>query len=298
LNKSLRELLQDIKSSSFPGTPLFHTIDKGWGTDNDIHFTFIPENEAEGRMFITGLVPFIRDTADPWYLALFTPDAIDRHTDAAWDPNTNQLASTSDVWINGSITLDGDLTGEPGDTSDQQLQVAVETPRPFAGVPPVIRDTDSISTFNTNRGPIPNSSPMSEPLELVTNQGNANVTQDSIPTAMGSITLGHNDPDVSRISDTASRISAFESHIKTMSDGFTSVLSDIQKQQKEQQENQHALSTLLQNLLRSNTPAPPLTQTATGETASRQAPATSNQANNLVGTNDVGDSSGATGPCS
>jgi hypothetical protein len=241
-------MLQDIKTSSFPGTPLFHTINKGWETDNDVHFTFIPENEAEGRMFITDLVPFIRDTADPWYLDLFTPDAIDWHMDAAWDPNTNQLASTSDVWINGSITLDGDLTGEPGDTSDQQLQLEVAAPRLFVSIPPVIHDEDSISTFNKNGGPILNARPPVEPLELPSNQGQANDTRPSHPIAMCSITLGNNDPDVSRISDTASRISAIESHIKT-SDGFTSVFYDIQKQQKEQQENQHALSTLLQNLL-------------------------------------------------
>jgi hypothetical protein len=199
-------------------------------------------------MFITGLVPFIRDTADSWYIALFRPDAIDRHMDAAWDPNINHLAFTSDVWINDSLTLDGDLTGEPGDTSDKKQQLKVAAPRLFVSIPAVIHDEYSILTFNKNGGPILNARPPGEPLELPSNQGQANDTQPSLPTAMCSITLGNNDPDVSRISDTASRISAIESHIKT-SDGFTTVLYGIQKQQKEQQENQHALSTLLQNLL-------------------------------------------------
>lgn len=34
------------------GKPVFHAIDPTWGMDNGVNFNFIPENEAEARMFI------------------------------------------------------------------------------------------------------------------------------------------------------------------------------------------------------------------------------------------------------
>jgi hypothetical protein len=61
-----------IPSLEFPGTPLFHTIDKQWHSDNVITFGFLPENESDARTLVAGLIPFLRDTADKWYLSAFT----------------------------------------------------------------------------------------------------------------------------------------------------------------------------------------------------------------------------------
>jgi len=46
-----------IQSSKFTGKSVFHTVDPAWGSDNGVTFTFILENEAEARMYITGMVP-------------------------------------------------------------------------------------------------------------------------------------------------------------------------------------------------------------------------------------------------
>jgi hypothetical protein len=76
----------NIESSKYPGFPVFHAIDKAWGSDNGVTFNFLPENEAEARMYIDRLVPYLRDTAGEWYLNAFTMEAIEKHQDSSWDP--------------------------------------------------------------------------------------------------------------------------------------------------------------------------------------------------------------------
>ncbi len=72
---SLRQLLMSIPSQIFPGTPLFHTIDRLWQSENVVSFTFLPENDSEARTIVAGLIPFLKDTASPWYLSMFTAEA-------------------------------------------------------------------------------------------------------------------------------------------------------------------------------------------------------------------------------
>lgn len=102
---SLQEAIMDIKSSKFPGKPVFHPVGPVWGTDNGVTFTFIPENKAEAHMFIAGLIPYIRDTFGEHHLRPLSADAVDRHSDSVYDQATNQIYSTTDVWINSSLAL-------------------------------------------------------------------------------------------------------------------------------------------------------------------------------------------------
>jgi hypothetical protein len=50
----------DLPSSLFPKTQLFHSVDRMWRSSNVITFTFLPENEAEARSVIAGLIPFLK----------------------------------------------------------------------------------------------------------------------------------------------------------------------------------------------------------------------------------------------
>jgi hypothetical protein len=72
---SLCNLIMSIPSQIFPGTPLFHTVDKQWRSENGVTFTFLPENDSDARSIIAGLIPFLRYMADPWYLKMFTTEA-------------------------------------------------------------------------------------------------------------------------------------------------------------------------------------------------------------------------------
>ena len=82
---SFRQIMLAISSQVFPGTPLFHSIDKKWRTENEVIFTFLPENDADARNVVAGLIPFLNSTANPWYLQMFTPAAKITHAETKWD---------------------------------------------------------------------------------------------------------------------------------------------------------------------------------------------------------------------
>ncbi len=106
---SLREAIMDIPSSEFPGKPVFHSVDPAWGSENGVNFTFIPENEAEARMYIAGLEPYLRDTYVKEMLRVlkaFSANTIDSHADSVFDPETRQIFLNTDVWIHNSLALD------------------------------------------------------------------------------------------------------------------------------------------------------------------------------------------------
>jgi hypothetical protein len=66
--KSMRQILMAVKSSKFPNCSAFHTIDGTWREEDNVTFTFVPENEDICRKLITGLIPFLR-SVDPWFLS-------------------------------------------------------------------------------------------------------------------------------------------------------------------------------------------------------------------------------------
>jgi hypothetical protein len=117
---TMREAIMGIKSSKFKDHSVFHSIDPTWGSDNGITITFHPDNEVEARMYIAGLIPYIRDTLGERYLSIFTADAVDRHSDSVFDPITKQIYSNTDVWVNNSLSLDAEwnFTATPNEPKD------------------------------------------------------------------------------------------------------------------------------------------------------------------------------------
>jgi hypothetical protein len=77
---SLRQLMLSIPSQVFPGTPLFYTIDKQWRSEKGVTFTFLPENDSDARSVIAGLIPYLKHTANQWYMQMFTAEAKYRHS--------------------------------------------------------------------------------------------------------------------------------------------------------------------------------------------------------------------------
>lgn len=74
-NKTLRGLIMDVPSLKVPGCPLFHSVDKTWRSNSMVIFTVMPQNELDARMFIEGLIPYLRDQVDPCFLSSFTNKA-------------------------------------------------------------------------------------------------------------------------------------------------------------------------------------------------------------------------------
>jgi hypothetical protein len=63
---------------------MLHTIDKSWWDENGVTFTFVLENESDGRMNVAGLVPYLQ-AMDPWSLSQFTEEARNHHRSSHWD---------------------------------------------------------------------------------------------------------------------------------------------------------------------------------------------------------------------
>ena len=103
---SFRQLMMSIPSLVFPGTPLFHTIDRQWRSENGVTFTFLPENDSEARSIIAGLIPFLRHTANPWYMKMFTTEAKYRHASSKWDQATRQVFSIAEFEIDEFLADD------------------------------------------------------------------------------------------------------------------------------------------------------------------------------------------------
>jgi hypothetical protein len=103
---SLRQLIMAIPSSQHPKYPLFHCVNKGWKEGSTIVFHFLPCNESEARMYISGLIAYLRATASPWYLDLFKPIARSRSHGTTWDPSTRQLTSIVDINLIDSLKQD------------------------------------------------------------------------------------------------------------------------------------------------------------------------------------------------
>jgi hypothetical protein len=103
---SLKELIMSIPSSLHPNYPLFHCVNRGWKEGSTMVFHFLPCNKSEARMYISGLIAYIRATALPWYLELFKPVARSRSLGTTWDPSTRQLTSSLDSNFNDSLKQD------------------------------------------------------------------------------------------------------------------------------------------------------------------------------------------------
>jgi hypothetical protein len=63
-----QQIIMSIPSQIFPNTPLFNTVDRTRRSDNGVTFVFLPENEVDARSYCAGLLPFLRETANPWFL--------------------------------------------------------------------------------------------------------------------------------------------------------------------------------------------------------------------------------------
>jgi hypothetical protein len=72
---SLHQLIMAIPSSKHPNYLLFNCVNKGWKEGSTVVFHFLPSNESEARMYISGLMAYFHAMALPWYLELFTPVA-------------------------------------------------------------------------------------------------------------------------------------------------------------------------------------------------------------------------------
>jgi hypothetical protein len=243
---SLRQILMAIPSQVFPHTPLFHTIDKQWRSENGVTFTFLPENESDARSLIAGLIPFLRHTADPWYMKMFTTEAKLRHSSSKWDQETRQVFSVEEYEIDEFLADDDEYnkTDEPTaerpirNTAQDDSHILIQVPIIIdpEESPKIYEDTDSVSTFRPN-DPSPASISPSKSFtpKIVSNPPSvlASSTSASKPTDINYEDEGES---VSKLSDSQSRISSMERDMKQLQTSFQHALEEMKLQSQ-----QHAM---------------------------------------------------------
>jgi hypothetical protein len=306
---SLRTVLMNIQSSKYPGSSVFHSIDKTWGSDNGVTFTFIPENELEGQMYMTGMIPYLRDAVGEWYLNAFMVEAIETHSDSTWDPETKQISSTTDAWVKNSLALDEEFnyTEYPMEQNPIIFDIPVFTQQ-FKDVPPIVRDYDSVSTFHSKYSS--NTDAHSEDEEMADpdqgTQGQPDNIADTSQTnqvSVDTILISNQEPEISGISDTDSRMSLLQNQISAITSNFTVALEKLASQATAQDENQRImfeqqreLSLLLRGLIMpNNTQGPVINPSETGTTEEGQLTSPAPQANHLPRLDNAGDSTRAAG---
>lgn len=303
---SLRQVIMGIMSSKFPGKPVFHSVDPAWGSDNGVTFTFIPENEAEARMYIAGLVPYIRDTIGPELLRAFSAEAVDRHADSVFDQTTKQIFSTTDVWIQNSLALDEEYnyTEVPNasidiDTSHQNKtyaysttmdNVSISTFRSKVSSATIGKDTkdtlDQDSPDNSSQATITGSTLLSENLMPQNTEGASNIIK------LDSVLGGQ---DLSGITEEESRVQLLEQHLQEMSKEFKASMQQWESRQSTMDKTYHELFSLIQSALRVSSPPPEVALRSADPTVGSQHRTPSGEDNLSTGLDEAGKPPGVAG---
>jgi hypothetical protein len=303
MNKSLRQTLLEIPSSAYPGTSVFHTIDPAWREDKGVTFTFVPENESNGRMYVSSLIPYLR-SVNPWFLSMFSEDARNRHRRNHWDPSTNQLFSTDESGMDENVYIDDKLNCSDEPTAahpertdfmnNPDIQVDIPDVEITGETPPVLRESDSVSTFRSKIGLSRSQKPNSPSVNFSATTPNSHsqgLTAKSTPVTMSAT----EDGSVSKLSDAASRLSAFKSKFNTVTDELTEALSNVKLQSEWQEHEFKAHRKLLMSILNALQHSPIHDPNQISLLPGDPSITTSVQANPLLQLNQTGGPEGAAG---
>jgi hypothetical protein len=148
----LRQILLSIPSQVFPGKPLFHSVDRLWRSQTGITFTFLPENEEDARSYIAGLVPYLKDSADPCFMKFFLEEAKLQHMNSKWDRATRQAYSADEAELEDLLADDDEMNKSDEPTLQKregQVEVNIPQVSSFDRDPALYKDNNSVSTFNS-----------------------------------------------------------------------------------------------------------------------------------------------------
>ncbi len=282
---SIRQVLMNIPSTEYEGASVFHTIDRSWRDENGVTFTFVPENDSDGRMYVAGLIPYLR-SIDPWFLTMFTEDARNMHRLSHWDEQSKQIFSSDELGMGDNVYEDDDLNCSDEPTairpevgSTRPIEVVIPEVEITGIKPTMFNDKDSVSTFRskykeTANNPVqaPKRSKVKPSVQFSPHASTTASSALQIPADVNKNT--NDDGSVSKMSDTASRLSAFEAHFATVTDDFSEALNDFKRQaalqSKVQAEQKEMLNSIMQ-LLKSTTMAAPANTQSSSNTRSEEA---------------------------
>lgn len=152
---SLCQILTAIPAQEGSSKPLFHATDRQWRLETSVNFCFLLEHKSDARTLITGLVPFVRDMHDPWYISTFSSEAKLCHKSSWWHHTTRQVFSADEAEISDFLVKDDELnhTNTPTKLKPNSTcvnpDIEVNNPtHPDDVVHHIQADDDSVPTFH------------------------------------------------------------------------------------------------------------------------------------------------------
>jgi hypothetical protein len=228
---SIRQLIMAIPSSQHPNLSLFHCINCGWKEGSTVVFHFLPSNEGEARMYISGLIAYLRATALPWYQDLFKPLARSRSNGTTLDPDTRQITSVTDSNFTETLQQDPlyDLTySSAALLSSSTINLpdgnsfVFEVPNTDGSS--LRFDTDSISTFRSTV----RSAFKKKKNTISTPPTVASTPTQSVTFAPFMASSKLDDMSISKMSDTASKVANLETRFDQMENQFSSSFARLE----------------------------------------------------------------------
>jgi hypothetical protein len=232
---SLRQIIMAIPSSQHPNYPLFHCVNKGWKEGSTVVFHFLPNNESEARMYISGLIAYLRATTLPWYLDLFKPMARARSLSTTWDPSTKQLTSILDSNFTDTLLQDPlyDLTNSAAaflsasqnESGISNNSITFDVPISDGTSIGFYRDNDSISTFRSKTRSVLKKKEKTSTATPTTVTSTPTQSVSFAPFLYGP---KFDDTSVSKMSDTASKVATLENRFEKMETQFSSSFARLE----------------------------------------------------------------------
>jgi len=218
---TLHQLILSIPSQIMSTKPLFHSVDRTWRSSNGITLSFLPENEADARSHVAGLIPFIKASHSHWFLKFFSEEAQLQHLHSKWDEKTRQAYSAEEAELDEFLADDDELnmTDKPTSarSSTGQAEFVTSTIASLEKVPTLYMDLDSVSTFH----PVTPSTGSSVQPSTVFQPRIINSNLNHNTSSQPAIEIDTDIPeDISKISDTKSRISNIEGQLLQFHKGF------------------------------------------------------------------------------
>jgi len=144
--ETLRSYLLSIPSKNFPTTPMFHSVDMAFRSSTGITFAFHPENATHAHALIAGLLCYMREYANPWFMRFFADQYKQQHETSKWNAEEFNVDTLEGLELASMLDTDNEWNLDNPDFS----QTASKKSSPIVAsdtYTSLYQDTDSVSTF-------------------------------------------------------------------------------------------------------------------------------------------------------
>ena len=234
--QTLRQYLLSIPSVNFPSTPMFHTVDKTFRSTSGVTFSFHPENATHAHAIIAGLLCYVREYANPWFMRFFSEPIRIQHETSKWNPDSFEVDTAEGLELSSMLEADGEWNLLEPDFSQVKETNHLNPsgpPKASETYASLYKDSDSVSTFR----PVTPSDQSVQPSSTF------------IPRVVSSVPRG----EATQVSDSLSRMSDMDSRMSSLEDrlqSFHTGLQELKKHtQKEAEENAKSLQKIISMLL-------------------------------------------------